>query len=108
MLLITVNSRAFGREAFAVGAPYEVLGYWLTSDVGHAGGEEWLQLVRQVLSGAKHSAEGTGNAFAIYVGPEWSRIECEYDEGQVLDLPTSLVLEGLERFIEFRRSREKG
>lgn len=49
MLLIKVNSRAFGREAFAVGAPYEVLGYWLTSDVGDAeGGEEWLQLVREV------------------------------------------------------------
>lgn len=92
-----------------MGSPYEVLGYCLTSDVGDAaGGEEWLQVVLRVLSGAEHEAEGTGNAFTIYVGPESTRIECEYNAEQVLDLLTPVVLEGLQRFIEFRRSQESG
>ncbi len=109
VLQIELDRNGLGRNAFKVATPYEVLGYWLTSDVATATvGQRWLDVINAVVTGTEPSAEGTGNSFTIFVGRDSSRIECEYVEEQTLDLPTALVVESLERFIEFQRSREKG
>lgn len=59
-------------------AEYEALSVFLLGDVQGGDGKDWLNLIDAVLTGERPSAEATGNATTVTIGPETSHLVNEF------------------------------
>ncbi|MDB4944824.1 MAG: hypothetical protein JWP97_4358 [Labilithrix sp.] len=99
------------QEELRIDPPYEFVASFVASEMGHdlRFVEEWIAQVKRALAGEPFDV-GPGNAWGVAASEETATLTNEYIEPprNVRSLPTSMLLEVLERWHAFLEKSPKG